>query len=68
MLAHILCILAQNLTTGIILDFHLQVPIATTTDIVSQNGTIVKKSLFMVIGLIIIAAKFSMYVNLIKTA
>ena len=67
MLAHILCILAQNLTTGIILDFHLQVPIATTTDIVSQNGTIVKMSRFMVIGMII-AAKFSMYVNLIKTA
>ena len=67
MLAHILCILAQNLTTGIILDFHLQVPIATTTDIVSQNGTIVKMSRFMVIGMII-AAKFSMYVDLIKTA
>ena len=67
MLAHILCILAQNLTTGIILEFHLQVPIATTTDIVSQNGTIVKMSRFMVIGMII-AAKFSMYVNLIKTA
>ena len=67
MLAHILCILAQNLTTGVILEFHLQVPIATTTDIVSQNGTIVKMSRFMVIGMII-AAKFSMYVNLIKTA
>ena len=65
MLAHILCILAQNLTTGVILEFHLQVPIATTTDIVSQNGTTVKKSLFMVIGMII-AAKFSMYVELIK--
>ena len=32
------------------------------------NGTTVKMSRFMVIGLIIIAAKFSMYVNLIKTA
>ena len=66
MLAHILCILEQNLTTGVILEFHLQVPIATTTDIVSQNGTTVKMSRFMVIGLIIIAAKFSMYVELIK--
>ena len=68
MLAHIFNILAQNVTTGVILEFHLQVPIATTTDIVSQNGTTVKMSRFMVIGLIIIAAKFSMYVDLIKTA
>ena len=43
MLAHILCILAQNLTTGVILEFHLQVPIATTTDIVKVRMVQLKK-------------------------